>query len=294
MPPIYPRSVLSSLFSVTSFEVPSQFPCVPDIAYGSRAIPQSIDGTRFITYCKKWISDGNVNADGCSFLHVFMTHVASELRHINSSLYPSWASRSLLQTKPFSPRSRKLVHSPLVGNPLQSLYKDVQESRILLKNIFSLPLPLFTVDYSISLDCRIHPLPIPIRSIERGLRENGVSMSFYARCLLFRCSSDSRLTLLPPFFSLQTYEENYKVSVFTIRTVIAREEDETVIYKRLFSPKRLRDKNKLIYDVHQSGRWIRQERDHVQVVPWSRVQQVYPSILHYERIDRSFVCSKSP
>lgn len=223
-----------------------------------------------------------------------MTHLATELKAINMALYPSWASRSLLQSKPFSPRSPIQSNSLLVVNPLRSVCRSVQDASILLQSLFSLPLPLFTVDMSISLDCNAHPLPIPVRSIEKGLRENGVSMSFYGRCLFFRCSPDSRRVLLPPFFSLQTNEEKCRVSVFTIRTIIAREDGEIVIYKRLFSPTRLRDKNRLIYDVHLSGRWIRQERDHVQVVPWTRVQQVQPTILHYERIDRFLVCLESP
>ena len=164
-----------------------------------------------------------------------MTHLATELKAINMALYPSWASRSLLQSKPFSPRSPIQSNSLLVVNPLRSVCRSVQDASILLQSLFSLPLPLFTVDMSISLDCNAHPLPIPVRSIEKGLRENGVSMSFYGRCLFFRCSPDLRRVLLPPFFSLQTNEEKCRVSVFTIRTIIAREDGEIVIYKRLFS-----------------------------------------------------------
>ena len=125
-----------------------------------------------------------------------MTHLATELKAINMALYPSWASRSLLQSKPFSPRSPIQSNSLLVVNPLRSVCRSVQDASILLQSLFSLPLPLFTVDMSISLDCNAHPF-VPSR-------KDSARMEFRCRSMVVVCSS-AALPICDASFSLPSF-----------------------------------------------------------------------------------------
>ncbi len=76
-----------------------------------------------------------------------------------------------------------------------------------------------------------------------------------------------------------------KVVLYSIRTVVCREKDTVVVYKRLFHPMWKKSQSRRIYDVHSIGQWVRQEADSIQEVSWRQVQRLCPLAIHYEKIE---------
>lgn len=183
-----------------------------------------------------------------------------------------------------------LILWTLVTNPLCSTASISDSVSLRQCSLYSIPLPISTVDHSFTLNQTFVPLHIPCLSIENGLRMLPYSISSFGRCLILQCVSTEWNWTLPPFFSLQSPSDERKVAIYSIRTVVCREKDAVVVYKRLFHSAWKKSLSKRIYDVHSVGQWIRQEADSVQEVSWRQVQRLCPLAIHYEMMEHWSVC----
>lgn len=174
-------------------------------------------------------------------------------------------------------------------NPLRSLSNRLVSSTLQQSLLYSIPLPVYTISQTFTLNQTLVSLKVPYLSIEQGLRMNSYNISSFGRCLILKCEPEDWNCTLPPFFPLQTTSERSGVSLYSIRTVVCRENGILIVYKRLFRALWKKSQSRRIYDVHSSGQWIRQESDSVQEVSWKRVQHLCPLVLHYEKIEH-YIC----
>ena len=172
----------------------------------------------------------------------------------------------------------------IVTNPLQSIVFSPTDSPLLLSSVFSLPLqcvPIKNIAFKSLME--VIELPSTTLSIEQGIKSEGLSISSIGRCLLLQCKSFSFITPmeLPFFFPMHCNDNMRHISkIYTIRMVIANQGERMIIYKRLFPSRRV--KQRIIYDVRASGRWIKQDGESVQEVDWRDVRMVCPLLLQYE------------
>ncbi|KAK8806306.1 hypothetical protein WA171_007390 [Blastocystis sp. BT1] len=247
-----------------------------DIAFASRVVPSSVEATRFITYCCKWIPELRGHLNLPSFLSCYMKKLEKELAAVNEYLFRMWAGRSIdKSSEPFN----------ILTNPLCCIASISDATNLHQYSLYSIPLPICTVDKTLTLNQTLVPLSVPYLSIEQGLRMIDYPISSFGRCLILRCESDERNYSIPPFFSLQSTSDNMKVVLYSIRTVVCREKDTVVVYKRLFHPMWKKSQSRRIYDVHSIGQWVRQEADSIQEVSWRQVQRLCPLAIHYEKIE---------
>ena len=66
-----------------------------DIAFASRILPSSVEATRFLAYCDKWIPELRGHLDFPSFLSFYMKRLEKELDAVNEYRFRLWAGRSL-------------------------------------------------------------------------------------------------------------------------------------------------------------------------------------------------------
>ena len=93
---ICPRNPILFSYSVRSFVVNCD--CTVwflDIAFASRILPSSVEATRFLAYCDKWIPELRGHLDFPSFLSFYMKRLEKELDAVNEYRFRLWAGRSL-------------------------------------------------------------------------------------------------------------------------------------------------------------------------------------------------------
>ena len=220
-----------------------------------------------------------------------MKKLEKELAAVNEYLFRMWAGRSIdKSSQPFNICRRSFTFWILVTNPLCCIASISDATNLHQYSLYSIPLPICTVDKTLTLNQTLVPLSVPYLSIEQGLRMIDYPISSFGRCLILRCESDERNYSIPPFFSLQSTSDNMKVVLYSIRTVVCREKDTMVVYKRLFHPMWKKSQSRRIYDVHSIGQWVRQEADSIQEVSWRQVQRLCPLAIHYEKIEHWIVC----
>ena len=81
-----------------------------DIAFASKTVPTTVDATRFVSYCRKWIPELKSSLDGRSFLHHYMNRLEAELRDINSYRFQIWCGQSIRHLNDSSDSQRSCNH----------------------------------------------------------------------------------------------------------------------------------------------------------------------------------------
>ena len=115
-----------------------------------------------------------------------------------------------------------------------------------------------------------------LRSLQDPIVQMGSS-------LLLQCKNSQNVTI-PHWIVLPRPDESNSVATYLACTVITRENQEFVTYKRLFPSSWFKASRHFVYDLHRGGRWIRMRGETVSEISGNFLQSLAPCYIHYEQV----------
>ena len=196
-----------------------------------------------------------------------------------------------------------------VKNPLQIILqkrKKGEEEGLTTTVAYSLQLPLTVSTTAVVMDSlgRLQvQFKVPELVISSNLLRKQQNIVRWNDVVFIHCfgQSPTGSFSIPPFITLpgnqesektsklpiKSIHENFPVYSYSIRTIASLENDQLVVYKRLFPSTYHHALKKTIYDIHRCGSWIRVENESVRETSWKQVQTVSPLWIYYEKVQFS-------
>ena len=171
------------------------------------------------------------------------------------------SNTSLFSSSLFIPQT---IFSKLV-KPV-GLLQSPQLTQLLHSPLFmqSLQHPVFTISHS------IQTLPDPIIS--------------FGSSLLFWCETEQHITL-PDWISLSNPDKENKISIYTLCSVVVKELNHFITFKRLFTPAQSKSEgSELLYDLKTWSQWVQLKEGGCYFVSPEFLKLASPYVLHYEKV----------
>ena len=138
------------------------------------------------------------------------------------------------------------------------------------------------LSFSKSLQPQIRSV-FPTLMIGKSLRSLQEQIVRIGSSLLLHCKNSQNVTI-PHWIALPRPGESNSVVTYIVCTIITRENQEFVTYKRLFPSSRFKAPKHLVYDLHRGGRWIRMCGETVSEISGNFLQSLAPCYIHYEQV----------
>ena len=138
------------------------------------------------------------------------------------------------------------------------------------------------LSFSKPLQPQIRPA-FPTLMIGKSLRSLQDPIVRMGSALLLQCKNSQNVTI-PHWIVLPRPDEGNSVATYLACTIITRENQEFVTYKRLFPSSWFKASRHFVYDLHRGGRWIRMCGETVSEISGNFLQSLAPCYIHYEQV----------